>query len=169
MSVKASSRVWESDLETRRMIVLLAMADHADDEGRSIFPSVKRIAWKCKMSERQVQRHLAALRADGILKVISPATRYKPNEYAIVYAALPKKEPFESGVTDTTPLGSSGVTSTTVRGDTGDVSGVTPTSPESSIEPSANRQLGESSFVSEGLSEDQIQKLIADDPSCGLF
>ena len=39
MSVKIMSQVWELDIDHSEMIVLLAMADHADDDGQNCYPS----------------------------------------------------------------------------------------------------------------------------------
>ena len=36
MSVKIMSQVWELDIDHSEMIVLLAMADHADDDGQNL-------------------------------------------------------------------------------------------------------------------------------------
>lgn len=49
-------QVWELKLPHAHMLVLLAMADHADHQGNNVYPGVKLIAWKCGYSDRQVQR-----------------------------------------------------------------------------------------------------------------
>lgn len=65
MSVKVMSWVWEQDLSTTKKMLLLAIADHADDEGENAWPSKARLALKCNISESQVRRHLRELEADG--------------------------------------------------------------------------------------------------------
>lgn len=67
MSWKISGQVWEIELPANKLIVLLAMADHADHEGNNVYPSVGLIAWKTGYSERQAQRIIKALVADGLL------------------------------------------------------------------------------------------------------
>lgn len=56
MSFKASGRVWEMDLEPSEAWVLMAYADHADHDGKNIFPGVRLIAWKTNLGERQIIR-----------------------------------------------------------------------------------------------------------------
>lgn len=67
MSWKISGQVWEIELPANKLIVMLALADHADHEGNNVFPSIGLIAWKTGYSERQVQRIMKALVADGLL------------------------------------------------------------------------------------------------------
>lgn len=67
MSAKVMGRVWDLKLPQNQLIVLLAMADHADHEGGSIFPGTPLIAWKAGLSEKQTQRIIKGLVASGIL------------------------------------------------------------------------------------------------------
>jgi DNA-binding transcriptional ArsR family regulator len=46
---------------------LLVLADHAGDDGRGAWPKVRTIAEKLRVSDRTVQRHLAALRGAGLI------------------------------------------------------------------------------------------------------
>ncbi len=71
MSVKTMGRVWELNLPHSHMLVLLALADHADHEGANIYPSVGLVAWKCGYSERQVQRIMSELVESGVLVKVS--------------------------------------------------------------------------------------------------
>ncbi|MGA5116869.1 helix-turn-helix domain-containing protein [Streptomyces pseudogriseolus] len=48
--------------------VLLVLADHANDDGTGAFPSVDTIAWKTRMGERTVQRHLRTLEKQGLIR-----------------------------------------------------------------------------------------------------
>lgn len=50
--------------------VAVALADHANDEGGQVFPSVKRLAEKVEVHERTIQRALRRLEAMGILVVV---------------------------------------------------------------------------------------------------
>lgn len=52
------------------LLVMLALADRADDEGGSLFPSVPTIAKKTRLSERQVQRILRNLEDEGWVSVV---------------------------------------------------------------------------------------------------
>lgn len=69
MSIKIMSRVWESDMDSSRKLIMLAMADFADDSGGGIWPSIPTLAKKCSMGERTIQDHLANMRADGWLLI----------------------------------------------------------------------------------------------------
>lgn len=60
--------VWKLTLQAPRKMVLLALADNANDEGTDCWPSVGKLVEKCSMSERAVQGHLAALEEDGYIK-----------------------------------------------------------------------------------------------------
>lgn len=60
--------VWRLSLQAPRKMVLLALADSANDEGTDCWPSVAKLVEKCSMSERAVQGHLTALEADGFIK-----------------------------------------------------------------------------------------------------
>jgi len=73
MSGKIMGAVWELALSRPKQVVLLAMADHADHEGRNVRPSVPLVAWKTGYSERQVQRIIGQLISDGLLV---PFTRF---------------------------------------------------------------------------------------------
>lgn len=56
MSVLQMALVWELDLEPREKIILLAYADHADDDGDNVYPSLRRVAWKTGYSVDTVRR-----------------------------------------------------------------------------------------------------------------
>ncbi len=62
-----------------------ALADHCEDDGTSIYPSVALLARKTKMDERTVRRYLRKMEASRWLLRVSSATGRpgKPNEYAI--------------------------------------------------------------------------------------
>ncbi len=96
MSIKLMSEVWTRELPHPEQSVLLALADHADDEGGSVFPSLALVAWKTGYSTRQVRRIVRTLEDRGALVLVAEATRYRPNEYRIVMEAVPAKTPFRA-------------------------------------------------------------------------
>lgn len=56
MSIKVMSAVWEhSQSKGSALLLLLAIADHAHDDGDGAFPSVPHLAKKIRMEERTVQ------------------------------------------------------------------------------------------------------------------
>jgi hypothetical protein len=61
------SAVWELDLAPGEKLVLLALADQANDEGRQCWPSVASIGKKSGQGERTVRRLLADLEEKGHL------------------------------------------------------------------------------------------------------
>ena len=76
MSNECSTVVWKRDFgNATRKVIAARLADHADDEGRGIWPSVDRVAAQCNSSCRTVQRTLAAFVTEGILKVVSEGGR----------------------------------------------------------------------------------------------
>lgn len=70
MSVKQMSRVWELDLGYAQRLVLLALADHAHDDGGGVRPAVGLVAWKTGYSVRSVKRIMGALREAGLLETV---------------------------------------------------------------------------------------------------
>ncbi len=67
MSINVVREVWELDLPPHEKLLLLAMADHADHEGRNVYPSIDFVAWKTRYSARHVQRLVRGLERRGIL------------------------------------------------------------------------------------------------------
>lgn len=82
MSVKVMGKVWDLDLPHNKLIVLLAMADHADHEGNNVYPSQGLVAWKTGYSIDQVRRIQRALVKDKLLRVENSAPG-KPIKYSI--------------------------------------------------------------------------------------
>ncbi len=69
MSVKQMALVWDLDLAPNKRLVLLAYADHADDDGDNVFPSLGRVAHKTGYSVDQVRRLSRELAADGLMEL----------------------------------------------------------------------------------------------------
>lgn len=69
------SLVWKTDLKPNQRLVLLAYADHANDEGKAVRPSRATVARKTGYSESQVQRITKSLEKTGILKTVSSGHR----------------------------------------------------------------------------------------------
>ena len=66
MSVKLMSTAWDMDLPMGQKMLLLALCDHANDEG-VCYPSQEKLAQKCSMGERTVISHIQWLERHGIL------------------------------------------------------------------------------------------------------
>lgn len=136
MSIKIMGQVWDLDLPAPKLLVLLAMTDHADHTGSNIYPSVELIAWKTGYSESQARRIIKALVKDGIL-----SSQLRPGKTTLYAVHLEKgklKEPFKrsntGGQNDTpsTAMTPQGLHSYDTPG------GSTAMTPEPSLEPLIN-------------------------------
>lgn len=128
MSVKVMNAVFERYPEGGgEMILALALADHAHDDGSHIYPSVETLASKTRQSERAVQYQLRRMEKSGWLILVSQKRGGRGNsrEYRIskewingaelapisVEVKGAKTAPFEKGANGD------------VKGATGDVKG----------------------------------------------
>lgn len=68
MSLKAMHWAWTVVLQPAPKLVLMALADEADDRG-FCFPSVRHLAHKCSISERSVQRIVRLLVAHAYVSI----------------------------------------------------------------------------------------------------
>lgn len=108
MSVKAISWAFDQPLDPSRKIVLLALADFADDGGRC-WPSLDRIAVKCTMSRSTVQRAIADLERFKLLSHEqardTSSNHQRPNRYTLALCAVGQIEhPGSVGQIDGGPL-----------------------------------------------------------------
>jgi hypothetical protein len=126
VSGKAVGLVWEvPDLTVAQRLVMLRLADCADYEMGSAWPSVGRMARECGVDVRTVQRALRELEHRALISVQKAATQHRPTIWRLHLQGRQNVTPeSRSGVTS----GASGVTSTT--------SGVTPVPPDPSLDPS---------------------------------
>ena len=70
MSIKIMTKVWdESTKKGSTLLLLLAIADHADDNG-FCWPGIARLAHKIRMSPQSVMRKVQELERDGELAVV---------------------------------------------------------------------------------------------------
>lgn len=77
------SAVWEMDgIDGTECLVMLALADHADDEGRC-YPSIRRLADRSKLSERGVQKVIGRLIEKGFVSVVQCGGRRGANLYIV--------------------------------------------------------------------------------------
>lgn len=75
MSVKVTGMVFERYPEGGgELLLALALADHAYDDGTSIFPSIARLAAKTRQSERSVQYQLRKMEKSGWLVLVNAGT-----------------------------------------------------------------------------------------------
>lgn len=104
-----------SEAEKGARLVLLALADHAHDDGTMAFPAVVTIAKKARLSPRAVQYALRSLERDGMIKQTGTTARSGTRIYSILMGA--KVAPLDR------------------EGRNLRQAGVQPTAPEPSVEP----------------------------------
>lgn len=73
MSIRLMADVWRLDLPTIDKMILLIIADHANDEGTQAYPSQATMAAKASISIRTVQRSVNNLVNRGFIKVFKGA------------------------------------------------------------------------------------------------
>ncbi|MDQ7776064.1 helix-turn-helix domain-containing protein [Paracoccus aminovorans] len=92
MSVYCSSLAWRHGPADRNdLLVLLAIADFADDDGYC-WPSIKSLAQKARMTERGVQKIARRLEAMGLVSIQTGTGRRNCNEYTLNLDLLKKGE-----------------------------------------------------------------------------
>ena len=118
MSIRLMSEVWRTKLPTVEKMVLLVIADHANDEGTEAWPSQATIATKASISVRTVQRAVNSLVSSGFLRLEKHAggsancrEDRRPHRYTMIISALR----------------GDAATTRTVRGDADDDNGATRT------------------------------------------
>lgn len=88
MSVRVMAWVWEhSESAGADRLVLLAIADCANDQGRDAYPSLATIAKKARMNKRTAQRSIRDLQARGELEVWENAGPHGTHRYGVLMAA----------------------------------------------------------------------------------
>src|SRR5687767_7242901 len=97
MSIKLMSEVWHLELDHPQLLMLLALASHADDTGRA-FPGVAYLAWKTGYSERMVQRHLRTLEHSGLITVtrFQQGGRGRATEYCLQLHNATRKPTYQA-------------------------------------------------------------------------
>lgn len=128
MSAYLTGLVWRCGCyDSGTLLVFLALADWANDDGQRIFPHLEQLAKKARLSVRQSQRALRELEDDEMIMAVKNATGGRGNrkEYNInverVSNCHPLKTPIKGDMGD-----AERVTSTTIKGDMGVVSPTPP-------------------------------------------
>jgi hypothetical protein len=85
MSIECMTRVWKhSKAKGSALLLLLAIADYAHDDGTGAYPGMKTLAAKTRMSERNVRYMVQELVGMGELSVEERASTYGTNKYAVL-------------------------------------------------------------------------------------
>jgi len=97
MSIRVMSWLWDhSTARGTELLVLLALADFADDSGGNAWPSMETLSKKCRQDRRTVQRTLVKLEDEGLVKVARNAGPGGVNRYVVVMPR-PVSVPSEGG------------------------------------------------------------------------
>jgi hypothetical protein len=102
MSIRVMSWVWDCGPEKGSdLLVLLALADFANDEGEC-WPSMASIARKARMTERGAQKIARRLKEDGFLEITTGGGRHGCNRYRIIRRETPNEvHPFSAETPNT--------------------------------------------------------------------
>jgi hypothetical protein len=87
VSIRQIQLAWEAPTGGIRKLVLVAMADYANDEGKRVFPAVKTLARKCGIDETTCRRAMRDLEDDGLIAVAAKAKQHRPTEYRLTLRA----------------------------------------------------------------------------------
>jgi len=124
VSLEAITAAWRNSRQKGgALLVVLALADYADDNGLS-WPSIERLASKARLSDRQTQAVLRDLATAGEIAIERGRGPKGANRYRIllpIHWGAVSSPPKEAGVQPATP-----------GGEVSSTEGVLPTSPESS-------------------------------------
>ena len=160
MSIKVMTDVWKwSKATATDLLVLLALADIADDQGEC-WPSIRHLAKKCRIDERTVQRRIRSLEElDEVVVIRGGERRAAPAGLGRTAtgssSTSPKKRRTRVAICRVAIC--RGVAHTPGRGWRGAGEGVAPVPPEPSIESSVNRH---------SLAPDDLTVAVA--KACGL-
>lgn len=137
MSIKVMTAVFDRYPEGGgEMLLALALADHASDDGRNVFPSIPSLAEKTRQSERSVQYQLRKMEKSGWLILVNSGNggRNQRREYVISLDWIKGAEiaPLEKGATDDTKGATTGQ-----KGATDDTKGCNPLHPHITISESS--------------------------------
>lgn len=95
MSVRVQSVVWDADLPPHLKLTLLAYADHANDEGESVYPGEDRMVEKTGYGYSTIRRHTAELVSLGLLGRVARGHRGQRAEFVVVVEAVRKASQIE--------------------------------------------------------------------------
>lgn len=96
MSVRWMAEVFElANLSESDGWLLLAIADHADDEGVA-YPSVARLAHKTGWHPRTIQRAMRRFESRGLLQKVAPEHAGHARKYRLAFAGLARKLAFRT-------------------------------------------------------------------------
>jgi DNA-binding transcriptional MocR family regulator len=130
MSVYVMAWAWEQDCTPTEKFVLLALADHAKDDG-TCWPGMKRLAEKTGFTRRTILNAIKSLGSKGLLES-SPRHNAGLQTTNLYFLQAPDVKELRNGVKDVHPR----CESLSLRCESDDTGGVKEVHTEPSIEPS---------------------------------
>lgn len=91
MSIKLMNAVWEgAPYSEGTLLVLLALADWASDQGDNLYPTIRQVMDKARLKETGARDCLKRLMRDGVLRKVTeaPGTPGVANRYALNVAMI---------------------------------------------------------------------------------
>ncbi len=145
MSVKVMSWAWDIQLPPTQKLILMAIADHCDDQG-CCFPGQDRVAQKCGVSRRTVVRTVSLFERGGLLTVLrrhgGDGGGSRSNYYCVDLSCTELKAVATESDTVSHSPKLAKVTNETSESDKSDSESDIAMSHEPSVEPSVNRKGG---------------------------
>ncbi|TDQ00633.1 helix-turn-helix protein [Labedaea rhizosphaerae] len=95
------SWVWDnSPVKGGELLLLLAIADHADDLGGNAWPSIDRLTTRTRVDRRTVQRILRSLERKGLIVIERGRGPGGTNRYTVTFTSVPTDAelPLPSGI-----------------------------------------------------------------------
>jgi hypothetical protein len=84
MSVKLMSTVWKTDIQSpAAKLVLLSLADRANDDGKDCFPKIETVAKRCGLTYRGVTKVIKELEAAGHITIKSGRGKHRSNDFFV--------------------------------------------------------------------------------------
>ena len=96
MSILQMVTVWEHEFPHPEQAVMLALADHAHDDGEGMRPAIDRLAWKTGYARRNIQLILKRLKASGVVVETKPATHNEPAHLKFDWSKARPKQSYET-------------------------------------------------------------------------
>lgn len=121
MSVRVMADVWDFGPDDPiDNSVLLRLANHCNDQGRSCFPSIAEVASKVRRSERTVSRSIAQLEIDGWITVDRGTGKGNTSQYVLNISLLKERQAVSLTKEKEGQTVQQRVTATTAKGDSDD-------------------------------------------------
>ena len=94
-----------TDLTPTEKLVALALADHASDDGRNVYPGYSRLTRKTSLAKSTVGENIHSLISKGWIAIERKATPTKPSKFRFLITELPREGVPPAGTVRAAPQG----------------------------------------------------------------